>query len=84
MKKSDSAVKQLNAEIAVLKKEVNSSKALVQRQLELAKKLQEMEDLRQTAEELNHLIAAIPYEIIEEYQKTNTHNKENAYSNEGK
>ncbi len=52
MKKANSAVKELNAEIAALKQEVNSSKASIQRQLELTRKVQELDDLRQTVEEL--------------------------------
>ena len=46
MKKANSAVKKLNAEIAALKQEVNSSKASIQRQLELTRKVQELDDLR--------------------------------------
>ena len=67
MKKANSAVKELNAEIAALKQEVNSSKASVQRQLELAKKLQEFEALQQTVQDLEDKIAAIPPEIREKY-----------------
>ena len=67
MKKANSAVKELNAEIAALKQEVNSSKASVQRQLELAKKLQEFEALQQTVQDLEDEIAAIPPEIREKY-----------------
>ena len=67
MKKAGSAVKELNAEIAALKQEVNSSKASVQRQLELARKLQEFEALQQTVQDLEDEIAAIPPEIREKY-----------------
>ena len=52
MKKADNTVKELHAEIAALKQELNSSKASVQRQLELAKKLQEFEALQQAVKEL--------------------------------
>ena len=67
MKKAGSTVKELNAEIAALKQEVNSSKASVQRQLELARKLQEFEALQQTVNELEDEIVAIPPEIREKY-----------------
>ena len=75
MKKAGSAVKELNSEIAALKQEVNSSKASVQRQLELARKLQEFEALQQAVKNLEDEIAAIPPEIREKY-KTKTERKE--------
>ncbi len=75
MKKANRAVKELNAEIAELKQEVSSSKASIQRQLELTRKVQELDDLRQTVEELQSIIGAIPPEIREKY-KTKTERKE--------
>ena len=69
MKKAGSAVKELNAEIAALKQEVDGSKASVQRQLELARKLQEFEALKQTVQDLEDEIAAIPPEIREKYNE---------------
>ena len=71
MKKANSAVKELKKEIAALEQELDGSKASVQRQLELAKKLQEFEALQQTVQELEDEIAAIPPEIREKYN-TNT------------
>ena len=59
MKKANSAVKELRKEIADLERQVDGSKASVQRQLELAKKLQEFEALQQTVQELEGEIAAI-------------------------
>ena len=76
MKKANSAVKELNAEIAVLKQEVNSSKASVQRQLELARKVQELDDLRHTVEELQKALDAIPPEILAEYHNPKSERKE--------
>ena len=67
MKKASSTVKELKKEIAVLEQELDGSKASVQRQLELAKKLQEFEALQQTVKELEDEIAAIPTEIREKY-----------------
>ena len=67
MKKANHTVKELNAEIAALEQELDGSKASVQRQLELAKKLQEFEALQQTVKELEDEIAAIPPEIREKY-----------------
>ena len=67
MKKVGSTVKELNTEIAALKQEVNSSKASIQRQLELARKLQEFEALQQTVQDLEDEIAAIPSEIRGKY-----------------
>ena len=67
MKKANSAVKELKKEIAALEQELDGSKASVQRQLELARKLQEFEALQQTVQELENEIAAIPPEIREKY-----------------
>ena len=67
MKKANSAVKELKKEIAALEQELDGSKASVQRQLELAKKLQEFEALQQTVQELEDEISAIPPEIREKY-----------------
>ena len=67
MKKANNAVKELKKEIAALEQELDGSKASVQRQLELAKKLQEFEALQQTVQELEDEIAAIPPEIREKY-----------------
>ena len=75
MKKANSAVKELKKEIAVLEQELDGSKASIQRQLELTKKLQEFEALRQTVNELEDEIAAIPPEIREKY-KTKTERKD--------
>ena len=67
MKKANSAVKELKREIAALEQELDGSKASVQRQLELARKLQEFEALQQTVQELENEIASIPPEIREKY-----------------
>ena len=75
MKKAGSTVKELKKEIAALEQELDGSKASVQRQLELAKKLQEFEALQQTVQELEDEIAAIPPEIREKYN-TKTERKE--------
>ena len=76
MKKANHTVKELNAEIAALEQELDGSKASVQRQLELAKKLQELDDLRHTVEELQSVIGSIPPEIIEEYHNIKSERKE--------
>ena len=76
MKKANHTVKELNAEIAALKQEVNSSKASIQRQLELTRKLQELDDLRQTVKDLESIISAILPEIIAEYRNTESERKE--------
>ena len=75
MKKAGSTVKELKKEIAALEQELDGSKASVQRQLELARKLQEFEALQQTVQDLEDEIAAIPSEIREKY-KTKTERKE--------
>ena len=75
MKKANSAVKELKKEIAALEQELDGSKASVQRQLELARKLQEFEALQQTVQDLEDEISAIPPEIREKY-KNKTERKE--------
>ena len=75
MKKAGNTVKELKKEIAILEREVDISKASVQRQLELAKKLQEFEALQQSVQDLEDEIAAIPPEIREKY-KTKTERKD--------
>ena len=68
MKKANSAVKELKKEIAALEQELDGSRASVQRQLELARKLQEFEALQQTVQDLEDEIDAIPPEIREKYK----------------
>ena len=81
LKKSSKAGKELRAEIAELKKEVNSSKASALRQLELEKQVQKLNDLQQTVNSLRKTVDAIPEEILAEYRQINStkkggHNRE--------
>ena len=71
MKKAGSTVKELKKEISALEQELDGSKASVQRQLELARKLQEFEALQQTVQDLESEIAAIPPDIREKYNTKN-------------
>ena len=70
------AEKELKAEIAMLKKEANSSKPSVQRLLELEKKVQEHEELQHTVLLLQQTLTAIPPEIIAEYSEPKSERKE--------
>ena len=70
------AEKELLGEIAVLKKEANSSKPSVQRLLELEKKDQEQEELQRTIMSLQQTLTAIPAEIIAEYNDPKSERKE--------
>ena len=72
LKKSSKAGKELRAEIAELKKEVNSNKASALRQLELEKQVQKLDDLQQTVNSLRKTVDAIPEEILAEYRETNS------------
>ena len=76
MKKANSAVKELKREIAALEQELDGSKASVQRQLELSRKVQELDDLRHTVEELQQTLDAIPPEILAEYHNPKSERKE--------
>ena len=70
------AEKELLEEIAVLKKEANSSKPSVQRLLELEKKAQDQEELQRTIMSLQQTLTAIPAEIIAEYSEPKSERKE--------
>ena len=70
MKKTGSTVKELKKEIAALEQELDGSKASVQRQLELSRKVQDLDDLRHTVEELQHTLDAIPPEILASHIQT--------------
>lgn len=61
MRKYDAAYKALRAENAGLKKQVDSSKESIKHRLEVSQKLQELEELRQT-------VNNIPPEILQAYQ----------------
>lgn len=61
MRKYDAAYKALQAENTGLKKQVNSSKESIKRQLEVSQQLQELEKLRRTVDH-------IPPEILQAYQ----------------
>ena len=67
LKKNNKVAKEMRGEIADLKKEVNSSKASALRQLELEKKVQELDDLQHMVEVLQQTMDAIPPEIIAAY-----------------
>ena len=70
------AEKELLGEIAVLKKEANSSKPSVQRLLELEKKAQDQEALQRTIMSLQQTLTAIPHEILAEYSEPKSEGKE--------
>ena len=76
MKKAGSTVKELKKEIAALEQEIDGSKASVQRQLEFTRKVQELDDLRQTGEDLEGIVSALPPEIIEKYHNPKSERKE--------
>ena len=76
LKKTSTAAKEMRCEIAYLKKEVNSSKASTLRQLELEKKVQELDDLQHMVEALQQTMDAIPAEIIAIYNEPKSERKE--------
>ena len=80
LKKTSKAAKEMRREIADLKKEVNSSKASALRQLELEKKVQELDDLQHMVEALQQTMDAIPEEIVAQYRTAEK--GENAYSHQ--
>lgn len=76
LKKTSKAAKEMRHEITDLKKEVNSSKAGTLRQLELEKKVQELDDLQHMVEALQQTMDAIPAEILAVYGRTEKERKE--------
>ena len=76
LKKTSKAAKEMRREITDLKKEVNSSKASALRQLELEKKVQELDDLQHMVEVLQQTLDAIPAEILAVYGKSEKERKE--------
>ena len=69
LKKTSKAAKEMRHEITDLKKAVNSSKASTLRQLELEKKVQELDDLQHMVEALQQTMDAIPAEILAVYKE---------------
>ena len=69
LKKTSKAAKEMRREITDLKKEVNSSKASTLHQLELEKKVQELDDLQHMVEALQQTLDAIPAEILDVYRE---------------
>ena len=76
LKKTSKAAKEMRREITDLKKEVNSSKASTLRQLDLEKKVQELNDLQHMVEALQRTLDAIPAEIIAIYNEPKSERKE--------
>ena len=76
LKKTSTVAKEMRCEIAYLKKEVISSKASTLRQLELEKKVQELDDLQHMVEALQQTMDAIPAEILAAYTESKSERKE--------
>ena len=76
LKKTSTAAKEMRCEIAYLKKEVNSSKASTLRQLELEKKVQELDDLQHMVEALQQTMDVIPAEILAVYTEPKSERRE--------
>ena len=76
LKKTSLAAKEMRSEIADLKKAVDRNKASTLRQLELEKKVQELDDLQHMVEVLQQTMDAIPAEIIAIYNEPKLNRKE--------
>ena len=76
LKKTSLAAREMRGEIADLKKAVNSSKASALRQLELEKKVQELDDLQHMVESLQKTVDVIPAEILAIYNEPKSDRKE--------
>ena len=76
LKKTSKAAKEMRSEIADLKKAVDRNKASALRQLELEKKVQELDDLQHMVEALQQTMDAIPAEIIAFYNEPKLNRKE--------
>lgn len=67
LKKNNLAAREMRSEIADLKREVTRNKASTLRQLDLEKKVQELDDLQHMVEALQQTLDAIPEEILAAY-----------------
>lgn len=76
LKKNSLAAREMRSEIADLKKAVDRNKASTLRQLELEKKVQELDDLQHMVEVLQQTMDAIPAEIIAIYNEPKLNRKE--------
>lgn len=76
LKKTSKEAKEMRSEIADLKKAVDKNKASTLRQLELEKKVQELDDLQHMVEALQQTMDAIPAEILAVYGKSEKERKE--------
>ena len=75
LKKSSKAGKELRAEIAGLKKEVNTSKTSTLHLLELEKKVRELDDLQHMVDSLQKTMESIPAEILDTYRTNESRDK---------
>ena len=75
LKKTSLAAREMRGEIADLKKAVGRNKASALRQLELEKKVQELDDLQHMVESLQQTMDAIPKEILDLYGKSENKEK---------
>jgi hypothetical protein len=80
LKKTGLAAREMRGEIAALKKAVDRNKASTLRQLELEKKVQELDDLQHMVAAFQHTLDAIPEEIVAQYRTSEK--GENAYSHQ--
>ena len=76
LKKTSKAAKEMRSEIADLKKAADRNKASTLRQLELEKKVQELDDLQHMVEVLQQTMDTIPAEILAVYGKSEKERKE--------
>ena len=76
LKKNSLAAREMRGEIADLKKAVDRNKASTLRQLELEKKVQELDDLQYMVESLQKTMDAIPAEILAIYNEPKSERKE--------
>ena len=76
LKKTSLAAREMRGEIADLKKAVDRNKASTLRQLELEKKVQELDDLQYMVESLQKTVDAIPAEILAIYNEPKSDRKE--------
>ena len=76
LKKTSLAAREMRGEIADLKKAVDRNKASTLRQLELEKKVQELDDLQHMVESLQKTMDAIPAEILAIYNEPKSDRKE--------
>ena len=76
MKKANRAAKELRGELSQVKKELDGSKASILRQLELERKVQKLDDLKNIVDALQKTLDTIPPDVLAIYDQSQKERKD--------